>query len=208
MSHGENSSIVQEPASSNRDSTQHKKRRDAYVALIQPLHTSLLRQARRLAADEDTAEDLVQEALVRGYKAYIAGQFVDGTNARAWLIRILTNYYLTEFNRRRKWIVPETVDTITVDGLRGGVEFQALPTDQPERALMETTLAEELERALHMLSRDLRACILLVDVEGMEYAETARALNIPIGTVRSRLARARLQLHALLYDYARDQRRI
>lgn len=213
MGHGENNTTVREdPASVISVSGPHppvENRRQAYASLIQSLEPTLLRQARRLAGgDEDTAQDLVQEAFIRGYKAYIAGQFIEGTNARAWLLRILTNYYLTEHSRRRKWIVPETVDALTADGQRGGPEFQAAPMDQPGQALLASTLDEQLEFALQMLSRDLRACVLLVDVEGMEYAEAARALAIPIGTVRSRLARARLQLHALLYDYARDHRRL
>jgi RNA polymerase sigma-70 factor (ECF subfamily) len=73
---------------------------------------------------------------------------------------------------------------------------------------MAATLDEPLERALAALPHEQRACVLLVDVEGWEYAEAAAALDIPIGTVRSRLARARRQLHALLFDYAQARRRI
>ena len=73
---------------------------------------------------------------------------------------------------------------------------------------MSAFLDERLEGALSALSDEFRSCVILVDVEGLEYSEAAGVLEIPIGTVRSRLARARLQLHALLYDYAKDLRRV
>ena len=73
---------------------------------------------------------------------------------------------------------------------------------------MASALEEPIETALASLSMEMRMCVTMVDVEGMEYSEAAAALDVPIGTVRSRLARARIQLHSLLYSYAKERRKL
>jgi len=184
------------------------QRRAAYAKIIAQQEATLLRAALRMCGgDGNRAQDLVQDALVRGYEAYVAGRFAEGTNARAWLLSILTHGFINDYNRRKKWQASVDIDTLTAQGEAGPESLRAAGADQPDRVLMAATLDEPLERALASLSEEMRACVVLVDVEGMEYAEAATALQIPIGTVRSRLARARLQLHALLLDYARDRRR-
>ena len=182
-------------------------RRAAYAEIVRANEAALMRAARRMSpGDEDRAQDLVQDAVVRGYEAFVRGGFREGTNAKAWLLRILTNGFINEFNRRRKWEVQTPVSEEGSESF-----FERLPAEsgsQPESALLSTTLDEPLERALAALSPEFRLCVLLVDVEGLEYSEAATALKIPIGTVRSRLARARLQLHGLLYEYARARGRV
>ena len=183
------------------------QRRANYTRLIEQYETTLLRAARRLCGGrEDQAQDLVQDALIKGYVAYLDGRFVEGTNARAWLLRILTNNFITEYNRHQKWDAPVDVDTLTADGETGPVQLRAADADRPDTALLETTLDEPLEKALASLSPDLRACVVLADIEEMSYEEVAGALGVPIGTVRSRLFRARQQLHALLYAYGQQRR--
>lgn len=182
------------------------RRRVAYTELVAKVEASLLRTARRLCnGNEDQAQDLVQETLVRGYQAYIAGRFQEGTNARAWLFKILTNSFLSEY-RRRRWDAGVDIDTLTAEGEVGPEALQAASADCPEIALLTGTLDEPLERALAALSEELRACVVLVDIEEMEYAEAATTLEIPIGTVRSRLSRARRQMHTFLSHYAREQK--
>jgi len=164
----------------------------------------LMRLAKRLCmGNHDRAEDLVQETLVRAYQAYVAGRFDDNANPRPWLLRILTNLFINEHNRRRKWDSPTDFDTLTSQGEAGPASTHAAPDDIPGVRLLAQMLDEELEMALMQLSEPLRLCIVLVDIEGMDYAEAAAALGIPIGTVRSRLSRARMQLQELLGDYAR-----
>lgn len=160
------------------------------------------------SGDEDRAQDLVQDALVRAYEAYGQGRFQEGTNAYAWLLRILTNVFINDYHRRRRW--EARLDREALAGRSEEVcdRVPANAADRPDAALLEATLDEPLEQALGALSPEMRACVLLVDVEGLEYAEAAKALKVPVGTIRSRLARARLQLHALLYGYAQERRRV
>lgn len=165
---------------------------------------ALLRAARRLTSgDEDRAQDLVQEALVKGYEAYVAGRFAGSDGARAWLLRIMTNGFINEYRREAKWASDRDLDDPGVECALVGRQ-----SDRPDAALLAATLDEPLERALASLSPEARACVVLVDIEGLEYSEAAQALSLPIGTVRSRLSRARLRLHAQLYDYARERRRV
>lgn len=156
---------------------------------------------------EDYAQDLVQETLVKGYEAYLAGRFHEGTNARAWLLRILTNLYINHYRREQKWSAGIDVDTLMARGDAGPEVLRAAASQRPEAALLEKTLDEPLERALASLPEELRLCVILVDIEEMEYVETAAFLNIPIGTVRSRLSRARILLHTLLHDYVHERRK-
>ena len=179
------------------------KRRD-FAALAHRQEAALLRASLRLCrGQQDRAQDLAQDTLVRAYQAYLEGRFQDGSNAWPWLLRILTNLFINDLNRRRKWEADVDLDTLTLSGAGGPPQTHAAPADVPGAALMAHTLDEELEQALAMLSESLRVCILLCDMEGLSYEETAQALGIPIGTVRSRLARARMKLHDLLQDFAR-----
>jgi len=186
---------------------QAESRRAAFAKIARDSEQSLMRVALRLCrGDRDRAEDLAQEALVRGYRAYLDGRFQDGGNARAWLTRILINAYLNEYARRTKWEAGITVDELTFEGEAGPESTHAAAADVPEQSLLARTLDEPLEKALAALTDGFRLCVLLVDVEGMEYVEAAAVLGVPVGTVRSRLARARFKLQELLTDYARERR--
>jgi len=179
-------------------------RRAAFGALARAHEPDLLRAARRLCqGNEDRAQDLVQDALVRAYEAYSGGRFREGLNVRAWFLRILTNLYINDYHRQRRHGAEMDLDTLTASGASGPEATHAAPADVPGETLLAGTLDEALETALAMLSEGLRLCVLLVDVEGLDYAEAAQALNVPIGTVRSRLSRARFQLQAQLVDYGR-----
>lgn len=180
--------------------------REAFAQLLRSEELALARAARRLCrGDEDRAQDLMQDALVRAYESFLAGRFREGLNVRAWLLRILTNLYINEYHRRQKWDASVDLETLTAGGETGPPETHAAASDVPGATLLAATLEECLETALRSLSDPLRLCVLLVDLEGLDYAEAAAALQVPVGTIRSRLSRARLQLHALLYEYARDR---
>ncbi len=180
-----------------------RTRRAAFAKLARQHEAALMGAALRLCrGDHDWAQDLVQDSLVRGYLAFLAGRFREGTDARPWLLRILTNLFINEYHRRRKFESGPDLDTLTSSGESGPVQTHAAPQDVPGVALLAGTLDEELEQALAMLPEILRLCVLLVDVEGLEYTEAAQALNVPIGTVRSRLARGRMKLHDLLQGFA------
>lgn len=181
------------------------QRRAAFAALAQTHQSGLLRAARRFCrGDDDRAQDLVQDALIRAYEAYAGGKFREGLNIRAWFLRILTNLYINDYHRRQRHGAELDLDALTASGEAGPESTHAAPADVPGETLLAGTLDEALEKALASLSDGLRLCVLLVDVEGLDYAEAAEALNVPLGTVRSRLSRARFQLHGLLADYGRE----
>jgi len=186
------------------------RRRIAFATLVRAQQTNLLRASRRLCrGDDDRAQDLIQDTLVRAYEAYTAGKFqADAGALWPWLLRILTNLFINDYNRRRKWDAGIDLDTLTASGSGGPEQTHAPAADIPGQALLTSTLDEELEEALAALPETMRVCVILVDMEGLEYAEAAKALAIPIGTVRSRLARARMQLYDRLQDYARRKRLI
>ena len=176
-------------------------KRRAFAALAHQHETALLRASQRLCRGKhDLAQDLAQDTLVRAYQAFLDGRFQQGSNAWPWLLRILTNLFINDLNHHRKWASDVDLDTLMQSG-GGSVQTHAAPADVPGVDLMARTLDEELEQA--MLSDSLRVCILLCDMEGLSYEETALALGIPIGTVRSRLARGRMKLHDSLQDFAR-----
>ena len=168
-----------------------------------------MRAALRLCkGGHECAQELVQDALVRGYEAFRQGKFREGFSPCAWLTRILTNNFINEYRRKQKWDAGVDVDTLTAGGEVGPQSTHARPTDVPESALLETQFDEPLERALNALPDGLRIVVLLVDVEERSYQEAADLLSIPVGTVRSRLSRARYTLQEMLKEYARNRRLI
>ena len=170
---------------------------EAFALRCQEQAPELLRLARRLTrGNEDPAQDLVQDTLIRAFEAFLRGEYRDQGNLRAYLMRILTNRFLSQ-KRRDKW-------SAGVD-IEADIVTEALTTESAESAestFLSQALDEPLERALATLPDGLRAAILLVDIEGLEYSEAALALGIPLGTVRSRLFRARQILHQALLPCA------
>ncbi len=158
---------------------------------------ALYNLARYLTGREADAEDLVQETYARAFGA--AAQFSAGTNLKAWLFRILRNASIDAARRRRRRppdgdVDPDEVPAATADGaLRGDVELDRL----------RTLVAEEIEEALMSLSEDARMVVLL-DMEGLTEMEAADVLGCAVGTVKSRLSRARAALRTRLWDYARE----
>jgi len=161
------------------------------------LYAVALRMTRRPA----DAEDLVQDALLKAMRA--RHQFEAGTNLRAWLLRILTNTYINRHKRavlERSLLGSEDLDPVS-DGWMSASTLRALR--DPETHVLRPVLQEEIRRALDRLPEDFRMAVLLVDVEELSYKEAATALGCPVGTVMSRLHRARRLLKADLIDQAR-----
>jgi RNA polymerase sigma-70 factor, ECF subfamily len=177
-------------------------RREDYARLARGCEASLIACARRLVRDDDRVLDLVQEALVRGYEAFRAGKFIAGGSPCAWLARILTNHFINEWRREKKWGAGVTVDDVTAGGELGPESTRAAGADT---GLLEQTLDESLEQALAALPDALRLTVILVDMQDFSYQEAAEKLEIPVGTVRSRLARARFQLAERLQGWAQER---
>jgi RNA polymerase sigma-70 factor (ECF subfamily) len=153
--------------------------------------------ARYLTGNASDAEDLVQETYARALKA--AGQFTPGTNLKAWLFRILRNTFVSRYRRERNSPIVGGLDTVE-PALGAGDEHWLLNDLELDR--LRNVVAEEIEEALMDLSHDARTVVLL-DLEGLTEGEVADVIGCPVGTVKSRLARARAALRQRLKDYGK-----
>jgi RNA polymerase sigma-70 factor (ECF subfamily) len=165
---------------------------------------ALYRTGLRMTRSEAEAEDLVQETYIRAFR--FRAQFTPGTNLKAWLFRILTNTFINQY--RRKAARPETTE---LDDVEESILYRHMrdvspgsASPDPEAELIDNTLSSEVKDALEALPEKFRTTLLL-DVEGFSYKEIAEMLDIPIGTVMSRLHRGRKFLQKRLYDVARDR---
>jgi RNA polymerase sigma-70 factor, ECF subfamily len=165
---------------------------------------ALYRTGLRMTRSEAEAEDLVQETYIRAFR--FRHQFTPGTNLKAWLFRILTNTFINQY--RRKAARPETTE---LDDVEESILYRHMrdvspgsSSPNPEAELIDNTLSSEVKEALEALPEKFRTTLLL-DVEGFSYKEIAEMLEIPIGTVMSRLHRGRKFLQKRLYDVARDR---
>ncbi len=118
----------------------------------------------------------------------------------------MTNLYINDYHRKRRWEGGVDINSPAVYKKMAEVSHWAAALESPEPLLMRSTLDEAIERALASLPEKLRQCIILVDIEGQDYAQAAQSLGVPIGTIRSRLSRSRLLLKSLLWDYAQERR--
>ena len=161
------------------------------LAYVDVLHNL----ARYLTGNRADAEDLVQETYARAIKA--AAQFTPGTNLKAWLFRILRNTFISRYRRERSNPVVGGLDTVVQ-----AVSADERPfMDDVELDRLRKIVGAELEAALMTLSEDARTVILL-DLEDLSEREVAEVIGCPVGTVKSRLARARAELRVSLKDYA------
>jgi RNA polymerase sigma factor (sigma-70 family) len=163
-----------------------------------PLIDSLYNFAYRLTLDEDDANDLVQETYLKAYRFF--SSYEQGTNAKAWLFRILKNSFINDFRKKSK--EPSKIDYQEVESYYNSDDVdENITTDLRIESLQEM-IGDEVATALNALAVDFRTIIILCDLEGFTYEEMAKILDIPIGTVRSRLHRARNLLKEKLKAYA------
>jgi RNA polymerase sigma-70 factor (ECF subfamily) len=157
--------------------------------------------AARLCRASEDAEDLVQETLLRAYR--FRDTYEPGTNVRAWLLRILRNLFISRYRSGKREPEPAAFDGLEeslerlILGAEGGGRS---PT--PEQLLLDGSLDEEVEEALRSLPEEYRLVLLLASVEGLAYKEIAEVVGCPIGTVMSRLHRARRLMQSRLAEYA------
>ena len=163
---------------------------------------ALYRTALRMTRNSSDAEDLVQEAYLRAFRSL--HQFTEGTNLRAWLFRILTNTYINDYRRRQRRPTSASLDNIEEFYLYDHlIDSRVQPgSERPEDIVLQRLTVDDVNAAIDELPDDFRQVVLLADVEGFSYREIAEIAGIPVGTVMSRLYRARRRLQRSLYDFA------
>jgi RNA polymerase sigma-70 factor (ECF subfamily) len=168
-----------------------------------PFMDQLYSHALRMTRNAADAEDLVQETYLKAYRGF--GGFQEGTNLRAWLFRILTNNYINTYRKKQRR--PEESDLADLEDMfmyrrLGGAQAAELARSA-EDELFEHLTDSEVKDAIEALPEQYRDAVLLADVEGFAYKEIAEILDVPIGTVMSRLHRGRKRLQQQLYEFGR-----
>ena len=157
--------------------------------------------AYHLALNEADANDLVQETYLKAYR--FIDKYEQGTNAKAWLFKILKNAYINEYRKKSKR--PNQVDYEEISTFHDGESKSLTSYFDLREDLFGNLMGDEITRAIDTLPEDYSSVILLCDIEGFTYEEIAKIIEVPIGTVRSRLFRARNLLKTKLKSYAEER---
>lgn len=167
-----------------------------------PFVDSLYNTALRMTRNSADAEDLVQETYLKAYRYY--DKFEEGTNFKAWLFKILKNTFINSYRKKQK--TPPLSDFAEVQEI-----FESRVRDDnpqkiksPEEELLASVLDEDVKKALDSLPPDYRMAVVLADLEGFAYKEIAEILDVPLGTVMSRLYRGRKLLESEMLKYASE----
>lgn len=175
-----------------------KQKNEMFNTEFFPHLNAMYNFAYRLTFNQDDANDLVQDTYLKSYR--FINSFKRGTNAKAWLFRILKNSFINDFRKKAKQ--PAKVDYNEVESYYNSEKVDANITTDLRVETVRHMMGDEITNALNALAVDFRTIIILCDLEGFTYEEMAKILDIPIGTVRSRLHRARNLLKEKLQKYA------
>ena len=177
-------------------------RRTSFEAEALPHLDAVYRFALRLTGAPDRAQDLAQDTFLRAYRAW--DQYTPGTNCKSWLFTICRNLFVRQWERgqRHEEIVAENVSRDGPGSEPVGPVWSSVETVDPEGEFFGSFVDEEILRSIDLLPEEYRMAVVLSDVEGLTYDEIADLLEVPIGTVKSRLFRGRKRLQKALYDYA------
>jgi RNA polymerase sigma factor (sigma-70 family) len=176
-----------------------KQKQEVFDNEFMPHINSMYNFAYRLTFDEDDAKDLVQDTYLKAFR--FIDSFQQGTNAKAWLFRILKNSFINDYRKKKK--EPAKVDYQEVETFYNSEDVDRQITPDLRVESLQNLMGDEISNALNSLDVDFRTVIILCDLEGFKYDEMAKILDIPIGTVRSRLHRARNLLKEKLSEYAK-----
>jgi RNA polymerase sigma-70 factor, ECF subfamily len=173
-----------------------------FEAAAMPFVDSLYNTAYRMTRNAEDAEDLVQETYLKAYRYY--DKFEEGTNFKAWLFKIMKNTFINNYRKRQQ--APQVTDFADIEESAEAQVNEDLvkPAKNPEEEFLENVLDEDVQQALDLLPPDYRMVVLLADLEGFSYKEIADILEVPVGTVMSRLYRGRKLLEAAMLRFARD----
>lgn len=171
---------------------------DSFNQIVIEFQNLVYNQAYRILGEPVTAEDAAQEAFISAYKklhTYRGGSF------KSWLLRIVSNACYDEFRRRKR----QPVSPLFPDNKQGDEVDSASwledPGEKPEDSLLRNELSEAIQHCLDRLEIEFRTIVILVDLQGMDYASAAEVIDRPLGTVKSRLARARRNLQDCLQGF-------
>jgi RNA polymerase sigma-70 factor (ECF subfamily) len=172
-----------------------RNRRQRFEQTALPYLDAIYTAALKLARNPDDAKDLLQETVLRAYRCF--HQFKPGTNCRAWLLTILYNIFRSAYRRNAREQLAATSEEFT-QGIEEHSFAEDSPLDNPENLAAQRMTGRLIERALDMLPLEFREALLLVDLHELNYHEVAEILEIPLGTVKSRVSRGRMLMRSSL----------
>jgi RNA polymerase sigma-70 factor (ECF subfamily) len=190
--------IIRQTAHSMNDTVpaQH----DDFEREAVPHMDALYNYALTLTGNRDEASDLLQETYLKAYRFFAS--FQRGTNCKAWLFQIMKNSFINRYRKQNR--EPAKVSYDTVEEYFDTIRSEEISLNDLEKVLFTNHLGDEVNQALQSLPDIFREILLLSDIEEMTYEEIAKVIDCPIGTVRSRLHRARKAMFVALYDYAKQ----
>ncbi|KOX11260.1 sigma-70 family RNA polymerase sigma factor [Nocardiopsis sp. NRRL B-16309] len=174
-----------------------------FATAVTPFADQLYPTALRMTRNPADAEDLVQETFAKAFANF--HQFRAGTNLRAWLYRILTNTFINGYRKKQREPRQETTDEIKDWQLAAAEAHTSSGMRSAENEVLDHLPDSDIKQALARLPEEFQEVIYLVDIEGYAYKEVAARMGTPLGTVMSRLHRARRQLREMLADYGRER---
>ncbi|MBB6174057.1 RNA polymerase sigma-70 factor (ECF subfamily) [Nocardiopsis mwathae] len=174
-----------------------------FVAAVTPYADQLYPTALRMTRNAADAEDLVQETFTKAFANF--HQFKAGTNLRAWLYRILTNTFINGYRKKQREPRQDSTDEIKDWQLAAADAHASTGSRSAEMEVLDHLPDSDIRVALAELPEEFRMVVYLIDIEGYSYKEVAARMGTPLGTVMSRLHRARRQLREMLTDYARER---
>ncbi|WP_017601257.1 MULTISPECIES: sigma-70 family RNA polymerase sigma factor [Nocardiopsis] len=174
-----------------------------FATAVTPFADQLYPTALRMTRNPADAEDLVQETFAKAFANF--HQFRAGTNLRAWLYRILTNTFINSYRKKQREPRQETTDEIKDWQLAAAEAHTSSGMRSAETEVLDHLPDSDIKLALARLPEEFQEVIYLVDIEGYAYKEVAARMGTPLGTVMSRLHRARRQLREMLADYGRER---
>jgi RNA polymerase sigma-70 factor (ECF subfamily) len=176
--------------------------RPDFEAAAMPYLDALYNTAYRMSRNAQDAEDLVQETYLKAYKYF--DKFEQGTNLKAWLFKILKNTFINAY-RKRQLQPPQSDFADIEESFESQVsEAAGRQSRSPEEELLENVLDEDVQAAIDRLPADFKMVVILADLEGFSYRDISEILEVPVGTVMSRLYRGRKLLEKSMLEYARD----
>lgn len=174
---------------------------EEFIREALPHENALYSYALKIAGNSDDAQDLVQETYYKAYRHF--DKFQTGTNSKAWMFMILKNSFINDYRKSKR--EPYKLDYEQIQNFYDNVKSDRAQENNLDKEFYNDLLDDELTAAIDQLPTKMREVFLLCDLDGNSYEETAELVGCPVGTVRSRLHRARHMLQETLMDYAKEK---